>query len=120
MGYATDVKPLSPDLLNLLLRTPDLLTFERAIILETRGGDRGFGFTSHGYCLHPCSGGSYDNNLSCRIPHHGVVFEQTAQTRLPTVMPSVSCGRGLISSCFVYYEGTYHLISCIVQRLKNE
>ena len=36
MGYAADVKPLSPDLLNLLLRTPDLLTFEHAIILETR------------------------------------------------------------------------------------
>ena len=35
-GYATDVKPLSPDLLNLLLRTPDLWKFEHKIILKTR------------------------------------------------------------------------------------
>ena len=43
-GYATDVKTLSEDLLNLLLRTPDLLTFEHDIILKTREFRHSFWF----------------------------------------------------------------------------
>ena len=42
-NYTTDVKPLSPDLLNLLLRTPDLWIFEHAIILKTREFRPSFG-----------------------------------------------------------------------------